>query len=115
MTATPNEFSNDESTSAANGPSEPTELSESERHGLLASARRRVLLDVLRERTAPVDVRELAADIAEREGDGPTSTRTERVAATLHHSHLPRMSDLGLLDHDPERNRVEAIRVDDLL
>lgn len=81
------------------------ELSESDRHRLLADRRRRVLLDVLADRDGPVELTDLAATVAARE-DG---TDDERVAIDLHHHHLPLLDDLGVVVYDPARNRILAV------
>lgn len=85
-------------------------LTESERYQLLASDRRRLTLDVLDGRTDPVDIEDLAAGIAAREnGLGATDEEAiERVMIALHHSHLPKMADLGVIDYDLDANRVES-------
>lgn len=85
-------------------------LTEPDLHRLLSSERRRILLDVLDERSIPVDVEELALAIAERE-EGVDSLRAddvERVAISLHHHHLPRLADGGIVDYRPASNRVES-------
>lgn len=88
------------------------DLPESEYHQLLAAERRRVTLDVLADRAGPVDLEDLSAAVAAREADaedeGEVDERSvERVACTLHHSHLPKMDEVGLVDYDPDETRVE--------
>jgi hypothetical protein len=84
------------------------QLSETDRHRLLSSERRRVTLEVLAAAPIPIDVRELAAAVAVRESDGTGDV--DRVATALHHCHLPKMRDMGILDYDPETTRVAATR-----
>lgn len=94
---------------AHDGPTEAAELTEDDRHRLLAAERRRIALDVLAERTVPVDLETLAAAVAARETDDPdepTGDAVERVAVTLHHAHLPRMADYGVIDYDRESGQV---------
>lgn len=77
-------------------------LTESERHRLLADERRRLALDVLAERATPVELADLADEIAARE-DGLDAVDEEtlgRVRVSLHHNHLPMMDDLGVADYD---------------
>ncbi|WP_424004919.1 DUF7344 domain-containing protein (plasmid) [Haloarcula salina] len=83
-------------------------LSQSERSRLLASECRQTALSVLSERRCPVDLDELAAAVAEHEaGDGdPASDRVSSIATALHHNHLPRMADMGVVNYDPESGRV---------
>jgi hypothetical protein len=84
-------------------------LTESDRHDLLSDRRRRVVLDVLRARVTPISLDSLAEAVAVRETDcdtpGPETVDT--VALTLHHNHLPRMANVGVLDYDAESRRVE--------
>lgn len=87
---------------------ETVDLSESERHRLLGAERRRVTLGVLMELTVPVDLKYVAARVAARERDTDTTDQEtiERVAATLHHVHLPKMANIGVIDYNPERAQV---------
>lgn len=86
------------------------DLPESEYYRVLAAQRRRVALDVLAGRTAPVDLEELAAAIAARELDGGDAGEgpVRRTAISLHHVHLPMLSETGVIDYDPGAGRVEA-------
>lgn len=110
-------------TELAGNRGETDDLTEADRCRLLSSARRRTALDVLVGRTAPVDLDDLAREIATRERDGDVTSgkgdvgergngvdaRTvERVAVSLHHVHLPKMADLGVVDYDSAANRVES-------
>ena len=74
-----------------------------ERVGSLA-AERRLALDVLTERTTPVDLGELATAIVVRgEGtDASTEAAAARVKLDLHHVHLPKLDEAGVIDYDPE-------------
>lgn len=84
------------------------DLSESDRYRLLASARRRATLEVVANRPTPVELDDLARAVATREDDAATTEEAvRRVAVALHHNHLPRMADMGVVDYDPERQRVE--------
>ena len=86
------------------------ELTESEYHELLSVDRRRITLDILAGSTAPVDLKGLAAAVAEHESDlgVPDEATVERVAISLHHTHLPKMAHLGVIDYDPNTSRVES-------
>lgn len=101
--------------STSSPPSEQTgtaELTTDERHRLLANARRRAALAVLTERTAPVELADLAVAVANREtGVGAADEElVDRVTASLHHAHLPRMDGLGVVEYEPETCRVETYR-----
>lgn len=81
---------------------EPTE---SERHELLSSRRRRVVLDVLADRPDGVDLADLATLVAGRGG----TDDDDRVRLTLHHAHLPKLDAHGVVEYDRESNRVEPV------
>ncbi|MFU8868457.1 hypothetical protein [Natronococcus sp.] len=80
-------------------------LSERGRDELFVANRRRVALAILDERTEPLEVDELAAAIAKREAEEAASI--ERIAITLHHAHLPRMADAGVVDYDTQDRRID--------
>ena len=97
-------------TQPSNEPKETrTELAGSERYSRSMAERRRLLLDVLAEESEPAGLGELAATIAAREDgtDAVDEATAERVAVTLHHVHLPKMGELGILDYDPESHRID--------
>lgn len=85
-------------------------LTESEYHELLAAEQRRIALDVLENSLAPVGVEDLAATVAARESDGVgvDEESVARVAIRLHHIHLPKMDDLGVIGYDPDAARVDS-------
>lgn len=85
-------------------------LSEAKRHALLASDRRRVLLGVLAEMAAPVDLSDLATAVGRAEQDAADSS-LEGISIALHHNHLPKLAEHAIVDYVPETNRVEAIRI----
>lgn len=66
----------------------------------LARSTRRRVLRYLDEAGGDVDVTELAGHLADEQ-----SVR-ERTAASLHHVHLPKLDDCGLVEYDPESCRV---------
>lgn len=90
-------------------------LSERDRYEVLASEQRRITLDVLTARSHAIHLDELATQVAAREG--PTDEgAVERVRITLHHQHLPKLADLGLVAYDRETHSIEpnADRLDAL-
>ncbi|HKJ58395.1 MAG TPA: hypothetical protein VKA37_04135, partial [Halobacteriales archaeon] len=97
---------------SSDGPPETATFTDSDRIRLLASNRRRVLLDVVEDRSTPVALETLAAAVGEAEsGAGELERETvDRIAITLHHNHLPRLADAGVLDYDPASNHVAAVR-----
>lgn len=89
-------------------PTAAAELTETERHRLLASERRRRILTVLSGRTSPITCAELASKLARMTGTAasdPADIRPIRIS--LHHSHLPAMDDFGVIDYDPSTNTVD--------
>lgn len=86
-----------------------TDLTENERHRLLASERRRSVLEALSDRSAPIGLGELAVDLAAREDGLDPGDRVgiRRLKTELHHVHLPMMADSGVLDYDPVTHRID--------
>ena len=83
-----------------------TEPSIDDLFAVLTEARRRTVLSVLTESTSPMDVESLATRVAARErdvdADSLSESTVEDVHVTLHHVHLPKLDDAGLVDHDRE-------------
>ncbi len=81
---------------------------------LMANRRRRHVLSYLRahpQEDVPID--DLTSQVIARElmaGDGPVDP--ESVSATLHHVHLPKLAEAGLIEYDPETNVVHTAPVD---
>ncbi|WP_132060390.1 DUF7344 domain-containing protein [Halorussus amylolyticus] len=78
---------------------------------LLADAERRRALSALRSADGSVQLGDLAAETVARDECTDPSTVTaderERTAAALHHKHLPRLADSGVVCYDPAESRVE--------
>ena len=71
----------------------------------LANRRRREILSVLADRRGPVSEADLASHVVAREErkplQGVRDEEHQRVRASLHHAHLPKLADAGLiLRHD---------------
>jgi len=90
------------------GGSDPVRLTASEHHQVFASERRRIALGVLMDRSAPVDLEELTAAVIRRERrlEATDTVNRERVKATLHHCHLPRLVEADLIAYDLHETRV---------
>lgn len=84
------------------------DLTESERHRLLEDDRRRRVLEVLADRSGPIRLREMAVAVADREtgGDADDPETVSAVATALHHIHLPKLDELGVLAYDLDDNRI---------
>lgn len=86
-------------------------LTVSEQHDVLASERRRTILDVLAETQLPLDTATLAREIVDREyGSGDSDGALARVRMSLHHTHLPKLHRVGIVEYDPESNHIETYR-----
>ena len=97
----------------SNTESSTVELTAQARYELLAAERRRLALDVLAGTTGTVELDTLAAEIATREDgiDASDEEAIEHVTLTLHHAHLPKMADVGVLDYDPATALIEPVDV----
>lgn len=82
-----------------------------EEHMILASERRYLLIDIMRTASGPFDLEELANALASREdGVDPNDRRTlEIICADLHHVHLPKMDDVGVIEYDIASHQVYPI------
>lgn len=88
------------------------DLSVDDLFDVLSPARRRETLAVLTECHSAVDVESLARDVAARERDVAPDTLSEsdveEVHVTLHHVHLPKLDDAGLVDYHRDDGSVTA-------
>lgn len=87
-----------------------TALSETARHRVLSSERRRHVLAVVESRQSPVSLAALTAAVVARE-DGATpadDTAREHVCISLHHVHLPMLDQHDVLEYDVDANLVRA-------
>ena len=91
------------------------ELTASDLHSLLAVERRRLVLDILTGTTSTVELDNLATMIAKREdgSDAADKDTIERVTIELHHNHLPRLDDAGLVSYDPDSYTVDPTKLRD--
>lgn len=85
-------------------------ITASERHDLLANERRRVAVDVLTEEGS-MPLEELATAVVDRRQGSTDGEIIERAKTTLHHVHLPKMVDIGVIYYDPDTKRVQAHRI----
>ena len=85
------------------------DLSRDERFELLAAERRRLALEVLSDRDAPLELDDLATAVAARQSDddAPEDDVIERTTVSLHHVHLPRLADADVVDYDIAARRVD--------
>lgn len=86
------------------------DLTDSERYSLLTARRRRLALEILAERSSPVELPDLAAEVAAREDglDATDEDAVRRVKITLCHVHLPKLTDSGVVDYNGEAYQLDA-------
>jgi hypothetical protein len=90
---------------------------------ILSSSRRRYVLYRLREAEGPIELTELAEQVAAWENDTETDQITEqerkRVYVSLYQTHIPRLDDVGLVVYDRDTGQIElaeeATQIDDYL
>lgn len=85
------------------------ELTESERHRLLASTRRREVLTALAERAGPVHLEDLVDALGPGPGGEADASTAEQVRVDLHHCHLPKLDDAGVVEYDSDEKRVTPL------
>ena len=73
---------------------------------LLANDRRRYVLHYLSQTVGAVSLGDLAEQIALWE-ENPTYDHYERVVTGLHHIHLPKLADAGVVRYEVEQEAVE--------
>lgn len=71
----------------------------------LSDRHRRHVLAYLHDADGAVELEELVDCIVTRDADREADRR-EAVATQLHHVHLPKMADIGLLDYDARASTV---------
>lgn len=90
-----------------------TTLSKDDLFDLLSDHRRRSVLRCLdaHEGSKPVRIGTLVDRIsAEGSSTGPADDAHERIRIQLHHNHLPKLEDHGIIEYDPARERVTLAR-----
>lgn len=92
--------------------SQDEQISTQELHQLLASERRRLLLSQLMTHSDdPASVDDLVEGIIEHEYPDPgPETHRIRIEIDLHHVHLPKLADAGIVDYDPIAETVRYRR-----
>ena len=73
----------------------------------LADGRRRTILDILGHQFQPIHTETLAREIGAKEQDiseqDVSAADVEQILVSLHHTHLPQLTDAELIDHDVDR------------
>ena len=98
------------------GRSQQGEIRLNELYHLLASSRRRTLLKYLITRpNQPVPMEDLVAIVVESEcPEREPATHRVRVSTDLHHVHLPKLADAGILSYDTAAEAVKYHRSEEI-
>ena len=90
--------------------SKQTDISQSDVFDVLSNPRRRFVLYYLREIDDTVELNELAKAIAAWENDTDESELTDqdrkRVYVSLYQTHIPKLTDVGLVEYDQDSGTV---------
>ncbi|ELY88699.1 hypothetical protein C483_15212 [Natrialba hulunbeirensis JCM 10989] len=91
---------------------EPEPLSKGEVFEVLRNQRRRYVLHFLKQDGRPVELGDLAQQLAaweyETTLEGVTPAQRKRVYTTLQQTHLPKMDEVGILHFDSDRGVIRA-------
>lgn len=86
------------------------ELSQDTVFDVLSSARRRETIAILREEDTPIELTTLAEIVAARENDTSveelSSQDRKRVYVSLYQTHVPKLVDVGIVEHDTDSGEV---------
>ena len=80
-----------------------------EMHSALANERRRHVLSILEDAETEMSLNELVREVADRESGnepGATCDEVEQIRISLYHRHLPKLADVGLVEHNPGEKTV---------
>ena len=89
-----------------------SDLSHNTLFDVLADSRRRYALYYLSRKVGAVALTDLTEQIAMWE-EALTRDRCERILTGLHHIHLPKLVDAGLVRYDVERETIELLATAD--
>lgn len=89
------------------------ELSQDVVFDLLSSSRRRFILHHLRNRDEPVELGELATELAAWENneqiEDVTEQQRKRVYVSLYQTHIPKLEEAGLVSYDSDSGEVTLL------
>lgn len=99
-------------------PRDGESLSNDDLFHILQNERRRLVLRYLDGREGPIDMRDIAEQVAAWEHDTSvralTSTQRQRVYIALYQSHLPKLDAHGLITYNQSRGIVERLGAADV-
>lgn len=91
--------------------SEGGELTQDTVFEILSNSRRRFMLSYLHEHDGPVDLMDLANEIAAWENDTPveelTDKQSKRVYVSVYQTHVPKLVSTNLIEYDSESGLIE--------
>ncbi|NHN47398.1 hypothetical protein G9464_07290 [Halostella sp. JP-L12] len=91
---------------------EDSVLSKTEIFDVLRNQRRRFVLQYLKRNETPVELGDLATQVAAWEYDASvddvTSAQRKRVYTTLQQTHLPKMDEAGIVEYDSSRGTIRG-------
>lgn len=97
----------------------PKSLTTDQAFDLLGDATRRRAVVALCDMDKAMALDDLATAVVERAPEGASQDiseeRRKRAAASLHHCHLPKLDDAGVVEYDSVRNWVEPTPLTDAL
>lgn len=82
------------------------ELDVEDRLYLLSSPARRAVLAVLADHASPMTLGDIAAEMAATGADASADADYRDLEVVLHHNHLPRLAEAGLVEYDASANSV---------
>jgi len=86
------------------------EISQDTVFDVLSSARRRETISILREEETPIELTTLAETVAARENETTveelSSQDRKRVYVSLYQTHIPKLVDVGIVEHDSDSGEV---------
>ena len=99
--------------------SDNTSLSQDVAFDLLSNARRRFVLRQLQEGPDPVELGDLAGELAAKENEVPieelTAQQRKRTYVSLYQTHIPKMVESGVIDYDRDAGMISSTEhVDEL-
>lgn len=96
-------------TTLRDGPTDPDAVDDmdvGERQYLFSSPARRAVLAVLAEHASSMTLADLASEIATGGTAATGDVDRRNLEVVLHHNHLPRLADAGLVEYDPTAHSV---------
>ncbi|MEF8802484.1 MAG: hypothetical protein V5A56_15895 [Halolamina sp.] len=92
-------------------------MSQDDLFSLLSNPRRRFILQYLDRTGETIQLQDLATEVAawenETEPENLTDKQRKRVYVSLYQTHIPRLEEAGIVDHDGTTGEIRLIKRDD--